>query len=101
MLVMKIRFSMYTCNNLPPQLLDQLPHTVRGVGRELLGSDVPSNAVLSHAFGDLKEQRNRDRMIEYLGYVVVVRLVRKKEEAEASSVTPVLRNPGIRHSPKE
>lgn len=54
------------------QVLDNLPHTVRGVGRELHGSHEPSEPISSHAYGDLEQQRKRDRVVVLLGFVVVV-----------------------------
>lgn len=54
------------------QLLENLPQTVRGVGRELYGSHEPTEPVLSHSYGDLTQQRKHDRLSSLVGFIVVV-----------------------------
>lgn len=54
------------------QLLDSLPHTVRGVGRELTGSQDPAPPVAPLRDEGSSQGRKRDRIIGLVGYIVVV-----------------------------
>lgn len=56
------------------QLLDSLPHTVRGVGREIVGHRQLPQPVNSHGHGGLRQrrERKRDRTIDLVGFIIVV-----------------------------
>lgn len=56
------------------QLLDSLPHTVRGVGREIVGHQHLSEPVNSHGRGNLKQrrERKRERLVDLVGFTIVV-----------------------------
>lgn len=54
------------------QLLDSLPHTVRGVGQELMRGQQPGHPVHSHGHDNLRETRERDRITSVVGFIIVV-----------------------------